>query len=188
MTTCPSCVCAETSAREPSETAKVLATSVWSAYYIDAPAFETNRELFKHAFECGHARASEDMGAEVAKLKGLLHDFETCDLSSNVMKAHELMEIHKLHVIEIKALREQLAAAQAERNGAEDAAVSSAMLLAMANQKLAAAELRAAEYEKALEYALEGLAMFKKYSSPGNIADIEQRIRTALSKHRRGGE
>lgn len=45
---------------------------------------------------------------KLEKANALLHNFETADISSLVMKNHELEEIHKLHVIEINDLRAAL--------------------------------------------------------------------------------
>lgn len=40
------------------------------------------------------------------------------------------------------------------------------------------------ELAAALEFSLEGLAMWRKFQSPGNIAEVEERAKQALVKHR----
>lgn len=43
-------------------------------------------------------------------------------------------------------------------------------------------EQRVAELTEAIVFSLRGLQMWRKYQSPGNIAEVEQRLRQALKR------
>lgn len=76
----------------------------------------------------------------------------------------------------------QAARAEVERLKAQDlthAVIASDIKLREERDALAA-KLRVAK--KTLEFSLEGLAMWRKFQSPGNIAEVEERIRQALAE------
>lgn len=76
----------------------------------------------------------------------------------------------------------QAARAEVERLKAQDlthAVIASDIKLREERDALAA-KLKVAR--GALEFSLEGLAMWRKFQSPGNIAEVEERIRQALAE------
>lgn len=73
-------------------------------------------------------------------------------------------------------------AAEVERLKAQDLthAVLAADVKLREERDALAEKLKGAEV--ALEFSLEGLAMWRKFQSPGNIAEVEERIRQALAE------
>lgn len=86
-----------------------LSSSLKIQMHLDAPdhapCTTTTVDLVIEAFEV--------LQRENDKLKDLLHTFESSEISGLVMKNHEMEEVHKLHVVELKDLRRELAEAKA---------------------------------------------------------------------------
>lgn len=85
-----------------------------------------------------------------------------------------------IHVVEIQALRE------AEREIEQwktEAHIRKCAYEEIFSDKQQQSEI-ITELAAALEFSLEGLAMWRKFQSPGNIAEVEERAKQALVKHR----